>query len=109
MNSNELNESTCIARLGPYLFDRREYEDSIDLLKLFRSDTSGAREEETVEGHTILLDDRDQVVGVTIRGYQDALFESGPIEVTVPLATDEGVQRKPVFLWMTIGPQGMCC
>jgi hypothetical protein len=109
MNDKELTQQNCIARLGPYLFDRRDYDNAIDLLKLFRGDASGAREEESPEGHTLLLDDAGEVVGVVVRGYQDALFETGPIEVTVPVVTEKGTEKKLVSLWMTMGPQGACC
>ena len=106
----DTQEQAIVARLGAITFNRRSYDPPTDLLVLAHGDTTGAILHVTPEGYELLLHpDTGDVVGLTVRGYQNLLFD-GPIEVTLPGPHENDPERATrAHLWMTSMYGGMCC
>jgi len=71
--------------LGDVAIDRYSYYEQGDVLYL----TAGPRrpaadDDDSVERHTVFLDDHGSVIGVTIIGARELLDRHGTIDVTLP-------------------------
>jgi uncharacterized protein YuzE len=73
-------------RIGPFTFDRVQYDADADLLYLHVGDPRTAVDfDETPEGHAVRLDADGHVVGVTLVGARRLLDEDGELQVTLPV------------------------
>lgn len=108
--TEERTEKPVAARLGAITFDKRSYDPLTDVLILGRGDAVETTTHITPEGHELRLDPATgEVVGLTVRGYEAALFD-GPIEVTLPGPHEDDPQRSTrAHLWMSSLYGGMCC
>lgn len=110
MSNDSPDKSAVVARLGTIVFDKGSYDPLTDVLVLTRGEATDATSHITPEGHELHLDPgTGEVMGLTVRGYQAALFD-GPIEVTLPGPhEDDPMRATRPRLWMSSLYGGMCC
>jgi uncharacterized protein YuzE len=71
--------------VGPYEFDQVSYDSEGDVLYLRRGDEQTAVDTvATPEGHAVMLDEKGQVIGITIVNAKWLVERDGKIKVTVP-------------------------
>ncbi len=71
--------------VGPYEFDHVSYDNDGDVLYLRRGERQKAAETfGTPEGHAVRLDEKREVIGITIVNAKWLVERDGKITVTVP-------------------------
>jgi uncharacterized protein YuzE len=71
--------------VGPYEFDHVSYDSDGDVLYLHRGEQREAADTfGTPEGHAVRLDERGEVIGLTIVNAKWLLGQEGKITITVP-------------------------
>jgi uncharacterized protein YuzE len=74
-----------IVHVGPYEFDHVSYDGDGDVLYLRRGERRTAADTfGTPEGHAVRLDEKGEVIGITIVNAKWLLDRDGKIIVTVP-------------------------
>jgi uncharacterized protein YuzE len=78
-------DETMIVTIGSMTFDNASYDDRGDVLYLHTGEPQAAADSEaTPEGHVLRLDDRGEVIGVTIINAKWLLQRDHAINITVP-------------------------
>ena len=80
--------------VGQYEFDHVRYDAEGDVLYLRRGDTLSAEDTfGTPEGHAVMLDERGELIGITIVNAKWLLDRDGKIDITVPSRIEPNAQE----------------